>query len=154
MMTDMMTRKRITRNLFMSPGSGGMKMSLNSLKIVIPLVVLTLLLQGCASIAFTLDSRENIVAENPSLWPIYTRSHWDLKMFYYPIWLFTPAQDEVEDRAGAAVFFVFFGAWMMIGFGSDIPISLVIDTLTLPRDIRAVRMSKGEEYVWPPDSDM
>lgn len=124
-MTDMMTRKRITRNFFMGPGSGGMGMSLNSLKIVIPLIVLTLLLQGCGTIFLMGDSREEIIRDS-IVWPVYSRFHFDLHVFWFssPISAFNTGDS--LNPSGDRMDVIFYGPWLMIISAADMPIALVI----------------------------
>ena len=91
-------------------------------------------LGGCATIA---------LANNPSamsrpdgttgLGPVYSRSQCDLMVIYLPIWAFTPAND--KNVGFAKEFATILGPFMMVGGIVDLPISVTVDTLTLPWDI-------------------
>ena len=102
---------------------------------IILLLCLLPMLEGCATIVFANAGRDTIVNDKKApLWPVYSRSHFDLHMLYFPIWAFTPSNDEKGDNAYAKAFAVTLGPFMMAFGAADLPISAVVDTLTLPWD--------------------
>ena len=100
------------------------------------ILCLSAMFEGCATSTFINVGRDKIVNdEKEPLWPVYSRTNYDLNLLYFPIWAFTPANDGKGDKAYATTYAVFFGPIMIVIGIVDLPISLIVDTGTLPWDI-------------------
>ncbi len=92
------------------------------------------------------EGREEMVNDSSTpLWPVYSRTHYDLWLIYFPIWAFTPANDGSGDNAYATTFAVLLGPFMILFGAVDLPISASVDTLTLPWNIQTNKQYAKQE---------
>lgn len=105
-------------------------------------------MSGCATTAFLMNGREAMLNDPLTpLSPVYSRTDFDATMIGFPFWAFFGDYDHSGDNAYATTYACLFGPFMIVGGLVDLPISLVIDTCTFPRDRRRASQRNGE----PPD---
>ncbi len=108
-------------------------------------------LSGCATMIVGIDNRDKMLNDTTlQLSPVYTRSHIDLWLIYFPVWAFTGNYNQKGDSAYAKTAAVLFGPFT-IAFGTaDLPISLVVDTVTLPWDLKDRKKTRIRDKVISP----
>ena len=109
------------------------------------LALLLPVVSGCATTAFLMNGREAMLNDPQApLSPIYSRTDFDATMIGFPFWAFFGDYDRSGDNAYATTIACLFGPFMIVGGLVDMPISLVVDTCTFPRERRRARQDVGQ----------
>ena len=123
-----------------------------TMKYVLPVILICTVfsLSGCATMIVGIDNRDKMLSDaTMQLSPIYTRSHVDLWLIWFPVWAFTGEYNQKGDGAHAKTAAVLFGPFT-IAFGVvDLPISLVVDTATLPWDLKDRKKTEIRDKIKP-----
>ena len=119
---------------------------MNHILRVIIACLFSVVLSGCATTLFIAEGRKEMLNDSSTpLWPVYSRTNFDLWLIYFPFWAFTPANDGKGDRAYATAFAILLGPFMIVFGALDLPISVAVDTLTLPFDVQSSSQYLREE---------
>lgn len=114
---------------------------------ILPIMLALLLpaVSGCATTAFLMNGREAMLNDPLTpLSPIYSRTDFDITMIGFPFWAFFGDYDHSGDNAYATTYACLCGPFMIVGGLVDMPISLVVDTCTFPRDRRHARQATDQ----------
>lgn len=103
---------------------------------------------GCGTIIVASEGRKEMLKDKElNLWPVYTRTHFDLWIIYSPFWALLDKPKTIEGKVYGKSILVVFGPALIVLGAVDLPLALVFDTITLPWDYGDIKASGDNESI-------